>query len=115
MYNQKELLERLNEKMNLKDVQNYVHDMVKLRGFDNESAKDIMLLMTEEIGELAKALRKHSGLKTDVNKDNYKPIAGELADVFIYLVDLCNVLEIDLFTAFKEKEEINAKRFWGVR
>ena len=113
MNKQTELLDELDANSNLKDIQVYMDEIVKLRGFDDESAKDIMLLMTEEIGELAKAIRKHSGIKIDVNKkDKYNPISEEIADVFIYLVDLCNVLEIDLFTAFRDKKIINSNRFF---
>ena len=112
MNEQKLLLEGLHEDSDLKGIQLYIDKIVKLRGFDDETIKDIMLLMTEEVGELAKAIRKHSGIKIDMNKGNYNPISEEIADVFIYLVDLCNVLDIDLFTAFKDKETININRLF---
>ena len=73
-----------------------------------------MLLMVEEVGELAKALRKFVGLKIDQHKaTSYTSVEEEVADVFIYLLDLCNVLKIDLFTALKNKELKNEQRFVG--
>lgn len=64
-------------------------------------------------GELAKALRKYVGLKIDQDKkDRYSQLEHELADVFIYLLDLSNVCKIDLLKSFKEKEHENNKRFW---
>jgi NTP pyrophosphatase (non-canonical NTP hydrolase) len=73
-----------------------------------------MLLMVEEVGELAKALRKYVGLKIDQQKAaNYTSVEEEVADVFIYLLALCNVLKIDLFTALKNKELKNEQRFWS--
>ncbi|OJI06926.1 hypothetical protein BK004_02190, partial [bacterium CG10_46_32] len=70
-------------------------------------------LMVEEVGELAKALRKYLGLKSDEDrKDRYPALEGELADVFIYLLDLANLLNISLFHALHEKERENEKRSW---
>lgn len=36
----------------------------------------------------------------------------EIADVFIYLLAICNLYNIDLLEAFKEKETINLDRIW---
>ena len=53
----------LSATMSLKELQAYIGAVIKQRGFDNESPRDIVLLMVEEVGELAKALRKFIGLK----------------------------------------------------
>ncbi len=107
------LIETINNRSSVKKLQEYIHDVVVQRGFDDEAPADIMLLMVEEVGELAKALRKYIGLKIDQNKkDKYAQLEHELADVFIYLLDLSNVCKIDLFQALKEKEHENNKRFW---
>lgn len=104
----------VNSRSSLIVLQRYIHEMVRRRGFDKETPRDVMLLMLEEVGELAKALRKYVGLKTDQNKqDRYSKLEGELADVFIYLLDLANLLEISVFEAFKAKEEENEKRTWS--
>lgn len=71
-----------------------------------------MLLLTEEIGELAKEVRKLEDLKLDVNKPNDRDIEGEIADVFIYILSMCEALNIDMLSAFKEKEEKNSNREW---
>ena len=103
----------INNRSSVKNLQHYIHDVVVQRGFDNEVPTDIMLLMVEEVGELAKALRKYVGLKIDQNKkDKYVQLEHELADIFIYLLDLANVCKIDLFQALKDKEQANNKRFW---
>jgi len=36
----------------------------------------------------------------------------EIADVFIYLIDLSNLLGASLFDVFLAKEKENKKRFW---
>lgn len=35
-----------------------------------------------------------------------------IADVFIYLLDICNHFDVNLEKAFRDKEEINKKRVW---
>jgi NTP pyrophosphatase (non-canonical NTP hydrolase) len=39
-------------------------------------------------------------------------LAGELADVALYLLQLASIAEIDLEQAILKKLEINAKREW---
>lgn len=72
-----------------------------------------MLLLTEEVGELAKAIRKFSGLKIDESRaKSYPSLKHELADVLFYTLDLANTLDVSLFEAFCEKEQLNHKRTW---
>jgi NTP pyrophosphatase (non-canonical NTP hydrolase) len=101
----------LKENPKLSDFQNYVADMVKERGFDHESLGDIFMLFLEECGEMAKAARKAHGIKTDANSKIHD-LNQEIADVFIYLLDICNKFNVDLEKAFRDKEEINKKRTW---
>lgn len=106
-------LETINPRSSAGALQQYIHNMVARRGFDKETPRDVLLLMVEEVGELAKAVRKCSGLKSDEErKDRYPVLEGELADVFIYLLDLANLLNISLFHALHEKERENEKRTW---
>lgn len=106
-------VETINDRSSVKTLQRYIQETVERRGFDKETPVEIMLLLVEEIGELAKALRKFMGLKVNSAKaDKYTQLQDELADVFIYLLDLANVLEISLFKALHDKERENEKRFW---
>ena len=93
-------------------LQAYIRKVVRLRGFDDESLRDVVLLLVEEVGELAKAVRRHIGLKVDLGNDR-KMIAHEVADCFIYLLDIANLAEIDLDDAFRAKEEMNTKKQWA--
>jgi len=97
----------------LRDLQNYVENMVNKRGFSEESLADVMLLLVEEIGELAKAVRHKTGLKVSrQNLDRSLSIKAELADCLIYLLDIANLAGIDLENAFRDKEALNSKRKW---
>lgn len=111
---QLELWNNLNEKNTMKEVQAYIKEVIAIRGFANHSIEQEMLMLTEEMGELAKAVRKDAAqLTVDKSKiKNYDTIESEAADVFIVLVSICNQLNIDLFTAVKEKEKENIERLW---
>lgn len=112
--NQLELWNNLNESNTLPEVQQYVKEVIKIRGFENQEIEKTMLLLLEEVGELAKAIRKNAtDMSIDNNKINhYDTIESEVADVFIVLNSVCNKLGIDLFKALKDKEEQNIKRIW---
>jgi len=49
-------LEQMDSNTSLSEIQKYINDMVEIRGFSDETLQDIMLLMIEEVGELAKAV-----------------------------------------------------------
>ena len=89
--------------------------MIEIRGFANQEIEKTMLLLLEEVGELAKSIRKNAtNMGIDKNKINhYDTIESELADVFIVLSSVCNKLNIDLYKALKDKEEENIKRIWN--
>ncbi|MEK7093725.1 MAG: MazG nucleotide pyrophosphohydrolase domain-containing protein [Patescibacteria group bacterium] len=101
----------LKEGPELRDFQEYVARMVKERGFDKETISEIFMLFLEECGEMVKAARKTQKIKTDKNSEQFH-LDHEVADVFIYLLDICNQFNIDLEKAFRDKEEINKKRTW---
>lgn len=114
MNNQKELFNQLNSHMNLEEVQDYIKKVIAIRGFGNQPVEQAMLLLVEEVGELAKAIRKE---QTDMCIDkskikNYDTVEGEIADVFIVLNSVCNLLNINLYDVFYEKEKINIERTW---
>lgn len=67
---------RLKENPTLADLQQYVRDMVAERGFKDDVQNKFMMLI-EEVGEFAKASRKHAGMRyaTDVREQD---LAGGL-------------------------------------
>lgn len=113
---QEELYELLNENNSLNEIQNYINEIITIRGFSEQKVQDKMLLLLEETGELAKAIRKTlPNASVDYEKiENYTDIEEEIADVFIVLVSICNRLNINLYGAIKKKEEKNIKRQWKV-
>jgi len=101
----------LKKEPTLKDLQTYVKQLEKERGFATETILEKCLLLGEEVRELFKAVRKYQKVKIDHNS-YFESIDLELADILIYLCAIANKLNIDLEKAFREKEKINKKRKW---
>ena len=114
---QQELLKKLTDKSSINEIQSYIKEVMQIRGFNKEKSSDKILLLVEEVGELAKAIRKNeNNLGIDKTKEyNYSSIESEIADVFIVLLSICDILNIDLVKAFLNKEEENIKRIWLVK
>jgi NTP pyrophosphatase (non-canonical NTP hydrolase) len=100
------------EPRSLPQYQALVAQLVVARGFDKETVPEVFTLLVEEVGELAKAIRKHNGQKVDGNSTVHL-VEEELADVFWLLLDLSNRLNIDLAQAFASKEVKNSNRSWS--
>ncbi|MCI9063757.1 MAG: nucleotide pyrophosphohydrolase [Clostridia bacterium] len=108
----KQELDSLSKKSSVEDVQKYIKDMIKVRGFKN-NLLERMCLLTEEIGELAKEVRKSdNNLLIDSNKTYSSNLENEITDVFICLMGMCELIDMDLVQGLKNKEEINFKREW---
>ncbi len=93
----------------LRACQRYYSRAAARRGWSEESARDTMLLLTEEVGELARAVRKTAGLARAGGYED-TAIGEELADVQLYLLHLANVTGVDLAAAVTQKERINTAR-----
>ncbi len=98
-------------KPTLADYQKLVRELVAARGFDGETVPEVFTLLVEEVGELAKAIRKANGQKVDAARRQHE-VDEEAADVLWLLLDLCNRLGIDLEQAFRAKEAKNQQREW---
>jgi NTP pyrophosphatase (non-canonical NTP hydrolase) len=93
----------------LRTLQSYYKRVALQRGYDRETAQDALLLLVEEVGELARAVRQSVGLARVGGYDGVDA-AAELADVQLYVLHLANALGIDLAVAVSDKERKNAER-----
>lgn len=91
--------------------QDYVREVMRERGFDDETISQKFMLLLEESGEFAQAAREKANLAqaSDVQADDLEDAA---ADVFTVLLDICNQLNIDLEKAFIKREHENESRTW---
>ena len=100
------------EHATLPALQHYIDRICQERGWTKDSYAEKFLLFTEEVGELAKAIRKTQGLYPEKAKEKHMELEEEFADVLSYLLDLANYFHVDLEQAFREKERINTTRTW---
>lgn len=104
----------LPESPSLADLQKYQKAICEERGWDEAAPTETFLLFTEEVGELAKAIRYQLRLFTESGKSlSPDALQDEFADVLGYLLELANVFEVDLSEAYQRKEEINQQRDWS--
>lgn len=103
----------LKETPTLKDLQDYLAQICQERGWTKDSPTEKFVLFIEEVGELAKAMRKAAGLYEEHAKPRELSLEEEFADVLSYLLDLANCFQVDLEQAFRAKEHINQSRTWA--
>ena len=72
--------------------------MCKHKGWDKAPVQTVWLLFTEEVGELASAIRQYQRAyrKSGLKKDKGTDVATEMGDVFSYLFQLASMLNVDL-------------------
>lgn len=96
----------LAEQPTLAEFQAFIAALVEEKGWTKDP-DEIFVLLNEEVGEVAKELR-HSWKK---GMDGVRPAAAsELADVFMYLIDLANAFGVDLEKAVRDKVAYNDTR-----
>ncbi len=110
----REIVSKMDNSTPIGEIQKYINEMIAIRGWRDETPQDTMLLLTEELGELAKEVRKScTKIQNDVSKNKTSNLNGEIGDVFLMLLALCRTLDVDVIDAFREKEIINCDRKWA--
>lgn len=108
----------LPEKATMQDYQRYVHDLEQMHGWLDVDLVHNAFLMTEELGELLKAIRKHNkyfdeaGAQRREASETLAHVGEEIVDVFNYLCAIANRLDIDIEAAFRDKNARNQERSW---
>jgi NTP pyrophosphatase (non-canonical NTP hydrolase) len=95
----------------MKKLQLYVQRTGIERGFSSETSQDSFMLLVEELGEVAKAMRPLHGVKV-ADDSTLSELSDELADVQLLLLSLANKLGIDIWDAVVQKEKRNRTRTW---
>lgn len=95
--------------MNGKTSVKYLQKYIKAKDNKPELKKDYFLKLSEETGELAKAMRK--GVLYKDNTSIKGTIDEEIWDVIYYALAIANCYDIDVESVIKIKEEINNKKY----
>ena len=109
---ERKIMAQLPEHPTLPQLQIYIDEVCQERGWTRDTYAEKFLLFSEEVGELAKAIRQSRGLYDEQAKPPKFALEEEFADVLSYLLDLANCFQVDLEKAFREKEQLNQNREW---
>ena len=84
--------------MNLNAYRDNTKEMCAHKGWDRAPVNTVWLLLTEEIGELASAIRQYTQVyrKMNLQKERGTDVQMEMGDVFSYLFQLASMLNVDL-------------------
>lgn len=99
------------ESLTIRELQDFARRLETARGFTDESPLEKCLLLGEEVGELFKAVRQRTGIKTDVQAGTLS-VADELADVLLFVLTIANRFDIDLEEAVMQKKAKDEARVW---
>lgn len=101
----------LDEVIKVGDLKKKVNDFQKVRGWHDESPKDISLSLILEAAELLEHFQFKSGKEVEEEARLYGPICDELADVLWWVLSMGNRLGIDVARAFETKLEKNKLKY----
>jgi NTP pyrophosphatase (non-canonical NTP hydrolase) len=91
--------------MTIKDAQLSVDEWIKTYGVRYFSELTNMVILTEEVGELARIMARTYGDQSFKKSDMKSNLADEMADVLWVLLCLANQTGVDLTEAFQNNLE----------
>lgn len=86
----------------------------KSKGWDKVNIDTIWLLLSEEFGELASAIRQYKKTfkKINLKKERGTDVMMEMGDVFSYLFQIAHMLNVDLDEMWSHHmSKINNKKY----
>ena len=86
--------------MNLQELQKEIFENKKRRGFNTTDVGKEVVLMVEELGELARAVK---------NQDKQQ-MTDAIGDLMVYCLGLCEILGIDAQNVLEKIVENNTTR-----
>jgi len=91
--------------MEIKEAQQQVDHWIKTVGVRYFSELTNMVILTEEVGELARIMARKYGDQSFKESDKEKNLADEMADVLWVLICLANQTGVDLTDALQKNFE----------
>jgi NTP pyrophosphatase (non-canonical NTP hydrolase) len=96
--------------MKMEKAQAEVDQWIKKYGVRYFSELTNMVLLTEEVGELARIIARTYGEQSFKENENERSLANEMADVLFVLICLANQTGVNLDEALKENLLKKSKR-----
>ena len=96
--------------MTIKEAQTAVDEWIKTDGVRDFNELTNMVLLTEEVGELARIIARTYGEQSFKESDKNRDMADEMADILWVLMCLANQTGVDLTEAFAKNMEKKTSR-----
>ena len=100
--------------MTIEELMSEISDFVSKRDWEQfHMPKNIAMSVAIEAGELLECLQWDSPESSDIMSDDKRltAIADEIADVQIYLLRMCSLLNIDPIENSRRKLELNKQKY----
>ena len=100
--------------MSLNELINEISNFVSERDWEKfHNPKNIAMSISIEAGELLECLQWDSPTASDIISDGkrFNELADEIADVQIYLLRMCSMLEIDPVENSRRKLSLNKEKY----
>jgi DNA phosphorothioation-dependent restriction protein DptG len=100
--------------MNYKKIQKTLDKFSRKRNWKQfHTPKNLSMALSVEVSELIEIFQwsNSGGLEEIKDKKIRKNIEEEIADIFVYLLRLCDVINIDIEKAIKNKIDINELKY----
>jgi len=88
--------------MTIEEAQKQVDDWIKTYGVRYFSELTNMVILTEEVGELARIIARKYGEQSFKKSDENKNLGDEMADILWVLICLANQTGVNLTEAFEK-------------
>jgi len=96
--------------MTIQEAQNKIDHWIKTYGVRYFNELTNMVLLTEEVGELARIIARKYGEQSFKESDKEKKLEEELADVFFVLICIANQTGVNLTDALLQNLEKKTQR-----
>ncbi len=91
--------------LTIEDAQKQVDQWITTTGVRYFNELTNMVILTEEVGELARIVARRYGEQSEKDSDKNKDLGDEMADVMWVLICLANQTGINLTDAFRKNLE----------
>jgi len=98
--------------MDIRQLTQEMHRFVRAQGWYTADSSRPQTLRNLAISLNLEAAEVLEHFQWGEDSDNYDSLAGELADVALYLLQIASIAEIDLEQAILKKLEYNYQRTW---
>ena len=101
--------------MSLNELQVRLRQFTDARDWEQfHTIRNLILALVGEVGELAESVQWLGEIDKDYfinNPEKFESFRDEIADIFIYLIRIADVSEIDLLQAASDKMKKNESRY----